>query len=381
MVRVPFARIAAQLPAEAFVLPFERLSESLREPHTLLIPRRVVLSQMRDGGVAITWGHIAAQFPDLALGMSDDDFRKQYPDLRLMLSLEELATQLPPGTILPAPAAQPEWAPAPAVTPPVAPSPEPPVPMLSPAAAPVSAPLRAALVGRETLSRIVECFSGVGSFEATAEHVLDATVVTLVEPGLPREVATASAGRLLPFMETVPSDIITVRTDRAILMLAAAQVPIIVAARRPGAPVALLALRAGRAAAATGHRAAGVPAPGRRALEAVSIDDRTAHAARALRSFGTVDATVFADGARRIYVFSAGGGDDKALGALALDVCEALGDGGDLGRLRSVTLRHGDEHTVVRPLAAGVLAVTGRVTRLGRMLRDAERAAAVLETS
>jgi Meckel syndrome type 1 protein len=383
MVRVPFARIAAQLPAEAFVLPFERLSESLREPHVLLVPRRVVLSQMRDGGVAITWGHIASQFPDLALGMSDDEFRKQYPDLRLMLPIEELASQLPPSPVPPASAPQREWTTAPAVTPPpVVPSPPPRSPTFSPPVPPMSAPPRVELVGREALTRIVACFSGVGSFEAAAERLADSTVVTLVEPGLPREAATASAGRLLPFMAAAPSDVVTVRTDRAVLILAAAALPIVVAARRPGAPVALLSLRALRAAAAGADGAANVAPPPRRALEPVSVEGRVAQAARALRSFGTVEPTVFADGPLRVYVFSGAGGDDKALGALALGVCDALGDGGDLGRLRAVVLRRGAEHTLLRPLAgvAGILAVTGPITRPGRILGDVDRAAAVLET-
>jgi hypothetical protein len=383
MVRVPFARIAAQLPAEAFVLPFERLSESLREPHTLLVPRRVVLSHVGAGGVAITWGHIASQFPDLALGVSDDEFRKQYPDLRLILPIEELASQLPPGTVLPASAPQPEWATTPVVAPPpVAPSPPPQAPAVSPPVPPMSAPPRVELVSREALSRIVACFSGVGSFEAAAERVADSTVVALVEPGLPRAAATASAGRLLPFMVAAPSDVVTVRTERAVLILAAATLPIVVAARRPGAPVALLALRAVRAAAAGADGVANAVSPPRRALEPVSVEGRVAEAARELRSFGTVEPTVFADGPLRVYVFNGDGGDDKALGALALDLCDALGDGGDLGRLRAVVMRRGGEHTVVRPLtdAAGVLAVTGPVTRPGRILGDVDRASTVLET-
>jgi hypothetical protein len=99
-----------------------------------------------------------------------------------------------------------------------------------------------------------------------------------------------------------------------------------------------------------------------------------------LRSFGTVEPTVFADGPARVYVFTTGRGDDKAVGALALGLSEALGASEDLGRPRSVIVRRGVEHTVVRPLAAvgAVLAVSGPVTRPGRMRADVERAAAVL---
>lgn len=246
----------------------------------------------------------------------------------------------------------------------------------------MSAPSRAELVGHETLSRIVATFSGVGNFETAVERLADSTVVTLVEPGLPRDIATVSAGRLLPFMAAAPSDVVTVRTERAVLILAAGALPIAVAARRPGAPVALLSLRAVRAAAVGTNGTASIASPSRRTLEPVSIGGRVVQAARALRSFGSVEPTVFADGALRVYVFSGRGGDDKAVGSLALGIYEALGDGGDLGRLRSVVLRRGDEHTVMRPLvgAAGVLAVTGPVTRPGRILGDADRAATVLET-
>jgi hypothetical protein len=63
-------------------------------------------------------------------------------------------------------------------------------------------------------------------------------------------------------------------------------------------------------------------------------------------------------------------------------VCEALRDGGTaLGRLVSVVFCRDGERTVVRPLGDGteVLAASGPISRPGRVHRDAERAAAVLE--
>ena len=418
MVRVSFARIAAQLPAGAFVLPFERLGESLREPHLVLVPRRVVLSQMRDGAVAITWAHISSQFPDLALGMSDDEFRKQYPDLQLWLPMDEIVSQLPAGSVPGAPAPEPDrvetpltmpsnGAPTAAIVPapisaPVPAAAVPPISAPVPAAAvpPISAPVPAAaarplsmavpataaprrteLPGREVTSQIAACFSAAGTFEVIADHILDSVVVTLVEPTLAREAVTTAAAPLLRALANASADVITLRTEHAVVVLGVAATPIVVAAPMPGAPVALLALCAARAAAAVGDGAPSVPSPAPRALEPVSVEPRVVAAARALRSLGAVQPTVFADGSARIYVVSADGGEDKAVALLALNVCDALGDGGDLGRPHAVVFRRGTTYTLVRPLAGsvGVLAATGVLTRPGRLLREADRAAAVLE--
>lgn len=385
MVRVSFARIAAQLPAEAFVLPFERLGESLREPHLVLVPRRVVLSQMRDGAVAITWAHIASQFPDLALGMSDDEFRKQYPDLKLWLPMDELASQLPPGSITGAPAPKVD----PVESAPIAATPttngvavSSVAPALTPAAATTGLP-RAELVGPVVVGRIVACFAGVGSFEAAVARVADTPVVTLVEPSLPRDAVLAGAASLLRSLSAASFEVVTLRTERAVVVLAVAPTPVVVGARLPGAPVALLALRAVNAAAAVGSGAPSLPAAARRALEPVSVGGAVAGAAQALRSLGAVEPTVFADGPARVHVFTAGRGDEKAVAALALNLVDALGDGGDLGRPRGIVFRRGAEQTLVRPLGggAGVLVATGPVTRPGRFLREAERAATMLEAS
>jgi hypothetical protein len=98
-----------------------------------------------------------------------------------------------------------------------------------------------------------------------------------------------------------------------------------------------------------------------------------------VRSFA-VEPTVCAEGAAHVYVFSANSGDDKTVAEQALGLCDAFRDGGPLGRLRSVVSSRGDVQTIVRPLAiGGALAISGPVTRPGRLLGDADRAAAVLE--
>ncbi|RPH74261.1 MAG: hypothetical protein EHM88_23065 [Candidatus Rokuibacteriota bacterium] len=400
MVRVSFDRIAPQLPAEAFVLPFARLGESLKEPHALLVPRRLVLARMREGGIAIDWATVAPQFPELALGMSEAEFRNRYPDLKLSLPLDEVLSQLPPETVPLVSAVLNteglETVPPPATPPaPVraAPSMAEPVAAVRSAsalggAAPVvvTAPSPgvrpAEPVDRELVARVVACFGGIGTFEAAGERMAGTPLVILVAPSLSRAAVVACAARVVRFLAAGPGEVVTVRTTRAVLVLAAATTPIVVAARRPGAPVALLELRAARAAVAVGEAPATPPTTAERALKPLTVDDRVAGAGDALASFGAVEATVFGDGAARVYVFSARGRDATPVGALALGVCEALHDGGaELGRLVSVVFHRGSERTLVRPLGSegAVLAAAGPVTRPGRVHRDAERAAMVLE--
>src|SRR4029079_473863 len=88
MVRIRFDRVAAQLPPDVFVLPPARLGESLREPHTLVVPRRRVVPQLREGAIEIPWTLIEDQFAELALAVPRGEMRKRYPDWVLSLPLD-----------------------------------------------------------------------------------------------------------------------------------------------------------------------------------------------------------------------------------------------------------------------------------------------------
>jgi hypothetical protein len=299
--------------------------------------------------------------------------------------MDELASQLPPGSIAAAPATEVERVERPPIA---APQSSNGVAMLSvaPAPTPAAAPAmtvapRAEVLDPAVLGRTVACFTGVGSFEAAGARVADTPVIALVEPSLPRDAVLTGAVPLLRSLAAASFEVVTLRTERAVVVLAVAPTPVVVAALLPGAPVALLALRAGHAAAAVGSGAPSLPSTARRALEPVSVDSTVRQAAQALRSLGTVEPTVFTDGPARVYVLNGGRGDDKVVGALALNLADALGAGGDLGGPRVVVFRRGAEQMLVRPLAsgAGVLVATGTVTRPGRFLREAERAASVLE--
>jgi hypothetical protein len=93
--RIPFKRVAAQLPAEAFLLPMERLAETMRSPHELLVPRSLVVEQLGEGRVEVAWTLVEDQFPILGFALEASEVRRRYPDLRLALPLDVVVPQLP----------------------------------------------------------------------------------------------------------------------------------------------------------------------------------------------------------------------------------------------------------------------------------------------
>jgi hypothetical protein len=95
VIRVPFDRIADQLPPDVFVLPPERLAESVREPHVIVIPCRLVLPQLGEGAVEVPWTLIDDQFPELALAMPKADVRRRFPGWVLSLPMDEVVRQIP----------------------------------------------------------------------------------------------------------------------------------------------------------------------------------------------------------------------------------------------------------------------------------------------
>jgi hypothetical protein len=95
MLRIAFDRLAAHLPPDVFVVPPERLGESLREPHTLVVPQRLVVPQLGEGVIEIPWTLVEDQFADLSLAMPRGEIRKRFPDWVLRLPLDEVIGQIP----------------------------------------------------------------------------------------------------------------------------------------------------------------------------------------------------------------------------------------------------------------------------------------------
>jgi hypothetical protein len=255
---------------------------------------------------------------------------------------------------------------------------------LAPVAAPPP-PKPREVLDRETLSKLAACFAGAGTFESWAGLVDDVPLVTFVAPSLSRDAVTVAAVRLAGLLGAASGEQVTVRTARAAIVVAAAPTPVVVAAHRPGAPVALMELRAARAAALVG-RPGERPAPSLRALSSAPVDARVAGVAETLGAFGGVEPAVLTDpkGAR-VYVFRERGREAERVGGLALAAWEALGRArdADLGALVSIVFRHGRRRTLVRSVGAGttpaLLAADGTVTQPGRAWREADRAAAALE--
>jgi len=438
VVRVRFERVAGQLPAAAFTLPLDRVGESLREPHWITVPRRVVLAQLPEGAVQVDWAIVASQFPSLAFAVTDVEFRRRYPGLKLTLPLDDVLRQLPRGAIpasgmpsqiagleaFPAPfqplsvprevapasaptpglppsvavAAPPVAAPAsvfapdpPMVAPPPPPPPPPPspaprIPFAAPAAAAPRREISPEVVSRDALARLAACLAGTGTFDAWSGVVDNVPLVAFVSPNVLREPVTAAAACIAGLLGAAAGEQVTVRTARAAIIVTAAPTPVVIAARRPGAPVALLELRGARAAALVGRAGEGVALPPR-ALSLLAVEPRVAGLAGTLGAFGILEPAVLTDatGAARIYVFREPGREAERLGELALAVWEGLGRArdADLGALVSVVFRQGRRRILVRSLGGrgtALLAAAGPVARPGRAWREVDRAAAALES-
>jgi hypothetical protein len=95
-VRVSFDRVAEQLPSGAFHVSRDRIGASLSEPGHLLIPQRLVLTQLAEGFVRAGWDVVAEQFPRHLLSMTDEEITRHLADGQIVLPLDELVPQLPP---------------------------------------------------------------------------------------------------------------------------------------------------------------------------------------------------------------------------------------------------------------------------------------------
>jgi hypothetical protein len=200
VIRVPFDRLADQLPPDVFVLPPERLAESVREPHVIVIPCRLVLPQLGEGAVEISWTLVDDQFPELALAMPRLEVRRRFPGWVLSLPMDEVVRQLPREVFrVQAPAADLfDIAQFPAPF-----APEPPAPLQAPAAAGVPEAEPLALVEPEV--PIAPAPTAIAEGRALRQEDANPAVdLASSEPPPPvRHVAVGSPAAVLDPVDTV----------------------------------------------------------------------------------------------------------------------------------------------------------------------------------
>jgi hypothetical protein len=95
VVRIPFARIAAQFSTDTFLLPLDRVAASLPEPGVVVVPARDVLPQLGEGLVTVGWEIVAGQFPRDVLAITDEEVKTGLREGGLVLPLDEVVRQLP----------------------------------------------------------------------------------------------------------------------------------------------------------------------------------------------------------------------------------------------------------------------------------------------
>jgi hypothetical protein len=99
MIRVPFVRIADQLPVEMFARGPEGLKDTLRPGVSLLVPRKLLLPHLGEGLAPVKWDVVADQFPLDELAMTHEEIAERLPDGSLLLPLDEVVPQIPPALL------------------------------------------------------------------------------------------------------------------------------------------------------------------------------------------------------------------------------------------------------------------------------------------
>jgi len=93
-VRISFGRVASEIPAEVFRIPLEDVAQQMRQPGSLLIPHSLILPQLAEGLIRVTWEAVASQFPREQLTVSDAEMMERLPN-GIRLPLDEVIRQVP----------------------------------------------------------------------------------------------------------------------------------------------------------------------------------------------------------------------------------------------------------------------------------------------
>lgn len=377
VLRITFARVADQLPLDMLALPPARLAATLLAPGEMLVPIGLVLPRLHEGAVAVPATVLDDQLPRGAVLLSSPEACARWRALSLALPMDEVRAQLP--TDVPPP----ETSVAGVDTVELStatrgPSTQPPT------VTPRMPPRR---LRADEIAAAVTLLAPVGRFATQSRDVDGLGHLLLLTHDLPGdaiEVVVRALVRVLPPASGSPALATIVTEGAAVTVAAGAGVAIAVAAPQPGAPVALMELLVGRAAAtiALGPPTAPAFLPCRlREVSVVDASDLEAIGAT-LTGFGGVAPAVLHEEDRglELYVFRPRGTPPAALGGLVAALDAALAES-ELGRLAALSVRAAGFRTEVRWAAkrAAVVAVSGIVTQPGLARRQAMRAAAALE--
>src|SRR5437016_13339820 len=97
VIRVPFFRIAEQLPVEMFARGREGLKDAQRPGVSLLVPRNLLMPHLGEGLAPVKWEVVADQFPLDELALTHEEIADRLPDGSLLLTLDEVVPQIPPA--------------------------------------------------------------------------------------------------------------------------------------------------------------------------------------------------------------------------------------------------------------------------------------------
>ncbi len=91
---ISFGRVASEIPAEVFRIPLEEVAQQMRQPGSLLIPHSLILPQLAEGLIRVSWDAVASQFPREQLTVSDAEMMERLPN-GIRLPLDEVIRQIP----------------------------------------------------------------------------------------------------------------------------------------------------------------------------------------------------------------------------------------------------------------------------------------------
>jgi hypothetical protein len=94
--RIPFTAVAEQIPQDVLAASATKVAAGLPEPGYVRVPEALVINQLGEGLVRISWDVIARQLPDAVFAGSRAAAVRRLADLAIELPLADIVSQLSP---------------------------------------------------------------------------------------------------------------------------------------------------------------------------------------------------------------------------------------------------------------------------------------------